>query len=81
MPLQQNEVKEQLELSLEQPEEGEQGPNPISQEMDAPGVTLSPGAPSLLQQIAAWQSSHEQPEAVQAINITGSAAKDVFSCR
>lgn len=74
-------MKEQLELSLEQPEEGKQGPSPISQEMDAPGVTLSLGAASLLQQIAAWQSSHEQSEAAQAINITGSAVKDVLSCR
>lgn len=74
-------MKEQLELTLEQPEEGEQGPNPISQEMDVPGVTFSLGAASLLQQIAAWQSSHEQPEAAQAISITGSAVKDVFSCR
>lgn len=73
-------MKEQLELSLEQPEEGEQGPNPISRETDAPCVTLSLGAASSLRQIAAWQISHEQPEAVQAINIKGSAMKDVFSC-
>lgn len=74
-------MKEQLELSLEPPEEGKQGPNPISQETDAPGVVLSFGAASLLQQIVAWQISHEQPEAAQAINITGSAMKDVFSCQ
>lgn len=70
-------MKEQLELSLEQSEEGL---NPISQGMDGPGVTLSLGAFSLLQQIAAWLSSHEQPEDAQAMNITGSAVKDVFSC-
>lgn len=61
-------MKDQLECSLERPEEGEQGPNSISQGMDAPHATLSLGAASLLQQIAAWQISHEQPEAVQAIS-------------
>lgn len=79
MPLQQNETKEQLELSLEQPAEGEQGPNPISQGTDAPHITLSFGAASSVWQIAAWQISPKQPGAAQTINIKGSALKDVFS--
>lgn len=74
-----SEMKEQPELSLEQLEEGKQGPNLVFQGVYVPHVLLSLGAASSLQQISAWQISREQPEAVQAISIKGSAVKDEIS--
>lgn len=73
-------MKEQLELSLEQPEKEERDQIPFPGGKNAPCVTLSLGAVSSLQQIAPWQVSDEQPEAVQAIIVKSSAMKDVSSC-